>query len=87
MQNKTQSLLTISNRIIKDTKKEQTLKINGCVRKELVRIILAITGWQSLEPFVEIALDDVLLGKPVDLRDFMTKINAWKLSNLSNGGE
>ena len=87
MQNRTRSLLATSNRIIINTKKEQTLKINGCVRKELAQIILAITGWVALEPFVEIALDDVLLGRPVDLRDFMAKLNAWKLSNLSNGGE
>lgn len=75
----------ISNRIADQTRREHLRLNNEVVRRELVGIILAVTGWQSLDQFVEDAIDNILSGEPVNLQEFNAALQEWKLAKLPGG--
>lgn len=80
-----QNIKKISDRISKKLQDELELKRNEAIRDELVGIILAVTGWQSLDTFVEDAINKIISGKPIDFKQFMIDLEEWKSTNLQGG--
>lgn len=75
----------IAQKIKDDLREESRLRRVNFIKDELVGIVLAITGWQSLDSFVDDAIDRIISGKSVDIAQFRLDIEAWKASNLDEG--
>lgn len=79
-----EELKQISDRIAAEAKAE-ALKRNAEVTKRiLIDVILAVTGWTALDQFVQDAIDRAMSGKPVNISQLKSDIEAWKLLQGGN---
>jgi len=71
-------LKTISNQITQQTRDDILRRNHEIVKQTLVDVILAVTGWQTLEPFVTDAIDCITEGRPVNIQQLQADLLAWQ---------
>ena len=68
----------ISDNIARQIREDIKRRNQTAVKQMLVDVVLAVTGWQSLEPFVMDAIERILDGRPVNTQQLQADLLAWQ---------